>query len=357
MGPVGTCGPFIYSFQAESLLRLRKNLRSPPLSRRCPTSDRQSPANGDPTSARVNEQLDEAQSLGYKSARKSSNLLRTITNKYRSSDDDVRRPLLPRRPSPSRVPAMAHRSSSQLVGCRKTAHLFAYLVWKFLQLLVSLWHQAVDIYTMLESHSISSLKKYSTLDVSKLKYLAIVVESEDARDLSKIIELLQWLADIGVKHVCLYDMEGVLKKAKEVIIEKGKTKSMSWQLVDATKALDDPNQRTLEFASFSDGKESVVKAANLLSERYFISREQGIIQELPKFTEKLMDDALTTIGCRGPDPDLLLVYAPARCHLGFPAWRMRYTEIVHMGPLRSASHGSLVKALYKFTTVRQNYGK
>lgn len=33
-------------------------------------------------------------------------------------------------------------------------------------------------------------------------------------------------------------------------------------------------------------------------------------------------------GCRGPDPDLLLVYGPARCHLGFPAWRIRYTEIV-----------------------------
>ncbi|XP_073525898.1 dehydrodolichyl diphosphate synthase complex subunit NUS1-like [Phyllobates terribilis] len=190
---------------------------------------------------------------------------------------------------------------------------------------------------MVESHCISSglfKKKYSTLDVSKLKYLAIVVESEDAHDISKIIELLQWLADIGVKHVCLYDMEGVLKEAKEVIIENVHN---LLQLVDATRALDEPNQNTLEFASFCDGKEGVVKAANLLSERYF-------------------NLLLTCLGCRGPDPDLLLVYAPARCHLGFPAWRMRYTEIVHMGPLRSASQGLLVKAIYKFTAVRQNYG-
>ncbi|KAK9931482.1 hypothetical protein M0R45_018756 [Rubus argutus] len=70
-----------------------------------------------------------------------------------------------------------------------------------------------------------------------------------------------------------------------------------------------------------------------------------------------MDDALKDVGGRGPDPDLLLVYGPARCHLGFPAWRMRYTEIVHMGQLKSMKYGSLVKAIYKFTTVRQNYGK
>lgn len=74
-----------------------------------------------------------------------------------------------------------------------------------------MWHQALNIFSMLESHTISSglLKKYSTLDVSKLNYLAIVVDSEDAHDASKIIELLDWLADIGVRHVCLYDMEGM----------------------------------------------------------------------------------------------------------------------------------------------------
>jgi len=29
-------------------------------------------------------------------------------------------------------------------------------------------------------------------------------------------------------------------------------------------------------------------------------------------------------------PDLLLVYGPIRSHLGFPAWRLRYTEIVYV---------------------------
>lgn len=29
----------------------------------------------------------------------------------------------------------------------------------------------------------------------------------------------------------------------------------------------------------------------------------------------------------------------------------------HMGPLKSVKHGSLIKAIRKFTMVRQNYGK
>jgi ditrans,polycis-polyprenyl diphosphate synthase len=43
-----------------------------------------------------------------------------------------------------------------------------------------------------------------------------------------------------------------------------------------------------------------------------------------------MSGALKAIGCGGPEPDLLLVYGPARCHLGFPAWRLRYTEIMYV---------------------------
>ncbi|GKV26579.1 hypothetical protein SLEP1_g35855 [Rubroshorea leprosula] len=70
-----------------------------------------------------------------------------------------------------------------------------------------------------------------------------------------------------------------------------------------------------------------------------------------------MTDALKAVGCIGLEPDLLLVYGPARCHLGFPAWRIRYTEIVHMGPLESMRYGSLKKAIHKFTMVHQNYGK
>lgn len=53
-------------------------------------------------------------------------------------------------------------------------------------------------------------KRYEVINVSKVRYLAIVFDSEDARQTSKVFELLQWLADIGIKKVCLYDTEGSL---------------------------------------------------------------------------------------------------------------------------------------------------
>ncbi|KNA23080.1 hypothetical protein SOVF_028030 [Spinacia oleracea] len=186
---------------------------------------------------------------------------------------------------------------------------------------------------MLESYLITYglFQKYKSLDPSKVRYLAIVVESEEAHQISEVIKLLHWVADIGVKHVCLYDMEGVLKKSQESIIAEC-------------------NLLNLEFVSLTDGKEGVVEAANLLFLKY---KDGG---DKPKFTEPLLDEALGLVGCSGPDPDLLLNYGPARCHLGFPAWRMRYTEIVHMGYLKSKKYGSLIKAIYRFTTIRQNYG-
>lgn len=240
----------------------------------------------------------------------------------------------------------------------QTGNLGLLLLWHILHLFVSIWYFVLGLVYVLESYLISAgiLKSYKALNVGKLRYLAIVIESEDAYETSKVIELLQWLEAIGVKHVCLYDTEGVLKKSKEVILKKLKN-AIAFEEAYQDESLADKKSMSLEFCSFSDGKEAVTKAANLLFVKYLKLDNLAGDHEKPIFTEAQMNDALKDVGGRGPDPDLLLVYGPARCHLGFPAWRMRYTEIVHMGQLKSMKYGSLVKAIYKFTTVRQNYGK
>ncbi|PPR90023.1 hypothetical protein GOBAR_AA30655 [Gossypium barbadense] len=237
------------------------------------------------------------------------------------------------------------------------------LTWHLLHVTIHLFYFAINIANALESLLISKglLRRYKSLHISKLQYLAIVIESEDCRT-SNVIELLQWLADLGVKHVCLYDKEGILKKSKDFILEKfdGAT------LFQENDVLLDQPLMTLEFASFSDGKEAVAKAANVLFMKYLKSGSTSSYQGEQIFTESQMGEALKTVGLcylsdllggNGPEPDLLLVYGPARCHLGFPAWRIRYTEIQHMGPLKSMKYGSLIKAIYKFTMVQQNYVK
>ncbi|GMY17949.1 dehydrodolichyl diphosphate synthase complex subunit NUS1-like, partial [Fagus crenata] len=230
------------------------------------------------------------------------------------------------------------------------------LLWCILHFLVSIWYFLLEIAHVVESYIMSSglMKNYKALDFGKLRYLGIVVGSEEASQTSKVIELLQWLEAIGVKHVCLYDMEGVLKKSKEAILEKMNNAIVFQEAVENDKLLDQKHMM-LEFASFSDGKEAVAKAANLLFVKSLTSKNSSGDQEDEIFTEPHMTEALRAVGSGGPEPDLLLVYGPARCHQGYPAWRIPYTEIVHMGSFKSMRYGSLIKAIYKFTLVHQNY--
>lgn len=125
-------------------------------------------------------------------------------------------------------------------------------------------------------------------------------------------------------------------------------------------ALLDQKYMNLEVISYTDGKHAVARAANHLFKKHYLSANS----EKPELTESDMADALAAIGmlipiffllCNYllyrdnryispwllivsiilvksgygvPEPDLMLIYGPVRCHLGFPAWRLRYTEIV-----------------------------
>ncbi|KAL2537420.1 Undecaprenyl pyrophosphate synthetase family protein [Forsythia ovata] len=228
-----------------------------------------------------------------------------------------------------------------------------HLFWRIMHLILSIWYFFLWLVDMFESFLISSglLKRYKTLDISKVQYLAIVIDSEEALQTLKVLNLLVWLAAIGLKNVCLYDNEGVLKRSEQAITEILKSEKRFKEITTSNPPLDEKGM-SLEFISFSDGKEAVARAANFLFKKHYSSENK----EKPNFTESDMAGALREIGYERPDPDLMLVYGPARCHLGFPAWRIRFTEIMHMGTLKSMKFGFLVKAIRSFTMVHQNYG-
>ncbi|GMY12029.1 dehydrodolichyl diphosphate synthase complex subunit NUS1 isoform X1 [Fagus crenata] len=105
------------------------------------------------------------------------------------------------------TPKMQLRSRMELVQIGNFGLL---LLWCILHFLVSIWYFLLEIAHVVESYIMSSglMKNYKALDFGKLRYLGIVVGSEEASQTSKVIELLQWLEAMGVKHVCLYDTEG-----------------------------------------------------------------------------------------------------------------------------------------------------
>ncbi|KAM0869306.1 hypothetical protein ACQ4PT_040770 [Festuca glaucescens] len=238
------------------------------------------------------------------------------------------------------------------------------LLWCIIHVVISLFSLCSHLMFNLECYLISSglLRKYRNLQLSRIKYLAIVVDSREAKNTVKINQLLCWLKTLGMKYVCLYDIDGVLKKLFEPSMNGSRDDNPGGYLdVSANiKALDCCHRgMTLECISGSDGKEGIAKAANLLCSTYLNGDRSAHenVKSKSVFTETDMASALKSVGCGGPEPDLLLVYGPARCHLGFHAWRLRYTEIMHMGPLKSMKYGAIVKALYNFSKKHQNYGK
>ena len=68
------------------------------------------------------------------------------------------------------------------------------------------------------------------------------------------------------------------------------------QEVHENNVLLDQTHMTLEFASFSDGKEAVAKAANVLFMKCLKSGATDQNQEEQIFTESQMGEALKTVG-------------------------------------------------------------
>lgn len=84
------------------------------------------------------------------------------------------------------------------------------LLWVIIHLTISLFNLWSLLIYNLQCYLISSglLRKYQYLHLDRLNYLAIVVDSKEAKNTVKIRQLLSWLSTMGVKHICLYDIEG-----------------------------------------------------------------------------------------------------------------------------------------------------
>lgn len=92
----------------------------------------------------------------------------------------------------------------------QSGNIVLLLLWRVLHLILRVLYFAREIFRAVESYLITNgyVKTYNDLKIDRVKYLGIVVDSNEARKTSKVIELLEWLSAIGVKKVCLYDREG-----------------------------------------------------------------------------------------------------------------------------------------------------
>ncbi|KAG2649232.1 hypothetical protein PVAP13_1NG094100 [Panicum virgatum] len=213
-------------------------------------------------------------------------------------------------------------------------------LWCLIHMAISLFDLWSCLSKKLECYLISSelLSKYQILHLERLKCLGVVVDSREAKNVMEIKQLLHWFSTVGIKYVVLYDIEGVIKESIEHGIEASRdesTSNFSDVCANTKSSHCSHGGMVIECLSGSDAKEGIAKAANLLYSasckgcNNYAPYTRGCDKMFTVFTEADMASALRTVGSGGPELDLLLVYGPVRCHLGFPSWRLRYTEIIH----------------------------
>ncbi|URD74381.1 hypothetical protein MUK42_09179 [Musa troglodytarum] len=219
--------------------------------------------------------------------------------------DDVTRVLNP----PSLVRISENLICVSLLLFRSWQKLNASIIWKLMlvfcwylmHLLVCLVHIMSSLKKWLVSYIISFglLSKYQNLRLDMLNCLAVVVDSEEAKDTRKIKHLLCWLFTMDIKYITLYDMQGVLKKTLGndlMSLTKTSMRSCSVDDVKTVGSVFQMEKMTVEILSVSDGKEGIAKAASFLCSKYMKVDSVSCNKSEPAFTESDVANALNAVG-------------------------------------------------------------
>lgn len=221
-------------------------------------------------------------------------------------------------------------------------------------------------------------------DVNKLKKipkrLAAILEVKSASYVGGGVkglmndgsELVCWTVSAGIKHLILYDYDGVLKSnvqefRREVRAKLGKyygpSKIPKYAIrIPHLNKVYFNNQDDLE----TDGKHKVAIEISLLSNR---DGRETIVDltktmadlcasnelKLSNITMKLVDKELTHLV--GPEPDLLLYFGPALDLQGFPPWHIRLTELHWEEDNDDVVYAVFIRGLQKYSACKINVGK
>ncbi|CAN6450592.1 unnamed protein product [Victoria cruziana] len=181
----------------------------------------------------------------------------------------------------------------------RTWELILWICWCFLHLLVKLVHLVIRSIHKLQCYFILTgyTFNYVPLGLSKLQSVAIVVDSGEAFQISKVVALVRWLSNFGVKRISLYDMDGVIKESKKFLVKNWSDLSLrEWKEVDKKLASRDQKFVELECLSSDDGKEAVARAARYISSSCSKPVELDAHHSKQAILETDVDKALKAVG-------------------------------------------------------------
>ncbi|CCH58382.1 hypothetical protein TBLA_0A05890 [Henningerozyma blattae CBS 6284] len=225
-------------------------------------------------------------------------------------------------------------------------------------------------------------------DVNKLskipKRLAAILEMKSIGDIDGGIngllndgsEVVCWTISAGIKHLILYDYDGVLKKninlfrqeihnnltnyygpkdLPKYCIKIPHLNKLYYNNVTDDEGLKDEEENKkvsieITLLSVRDGRETIVDLTKTMNELYLHKK----LQE-KEITMDLINNEL--IQLVGHEPDLLLYFGPSLDLQGFPPWHIRLTEFYWETDNNEVSYLVFIRGLKEYSNCKINLGK
>ncbi|CCE66249.1 hypothetical protein TPHA_0P00910 [Tetrapisispora phaffii CBS 4417] len=230
--------------------------------------------------------------------------------------------------------------------------------------------------------STPQLIRQDVLKLNKIpKRIAAILEMKSVGDigggleglLNDASEVICWTVSAGIKHLMLYDFDGVLKdNVDNLILEINEHMKLYYGPANVPNYsvhiphLNKTYYSSEEIKNDEDAKKSIVISVSLLSNRdgretiVDLTRTMSELcaskeMKLSDITMKLIDTELTHLV--GHEPDLLLYFGPSLDLQGFPPWHIRLTEFYWETDNDQVSYLVFIRGLQKYSNCKINVGK
>lgn len=219
--------------------------------------------------------------------------------------------------------------------------------------------------------------EYSSCQLSKVPFHLGVIIGEDHISLSDISNLILWCLCFGIRHISIYDLNGIIKENREHLYECVTQKKSQFFKKSHTTYQITFNYNTaqhmlgaqatnghkvqsiyVDLVSRDDGKSKIVQAATkaclhdsrVLS--YFHSSEFDVyIKDLLN----LHDPDLVI--CFGPVSNCSTSLATVNSLMGYLPWHVRLSEILPLPTHRGVQFTEFLDVLKKYNHCEQRLGK
>lgn len=224
-------------------------------------------------------------------------------------------------------------------------------------------------------------------DVNKLqkipKRLAAILESKSEGDIGGGIgglindgsDVVCWTVSAGIKHLSLYDYDGLMKKnikdfrigihhklakyfgpnnVPEFAVRIPHSNQVFFGKDDDDDVTQDEKTHkvAIEISLLSkvDGRDTILDLTRTLAD---LCAEGQL--EVDDVDTKLVNQELTQLV--GPEPDLLLYFGPTLDLQGFPPWHIRLTELYWETDNDQVSYYVFIRGLKQYADCKMNVGK